>query len=396
MSVRILAIAIRVAVAAIVLLAALILVLRLVVPRLPGLEARLEAELSELAGQPVTVGELDIRWRLASARVSLTDVRVQDPDHPVPLLEVGGLQLDVNLPVTLWRGQLAFGRLLVRDADVHVLRDESGRVQVQGTAPANRDASAAAPADLTELLAGRRLTLKDSRLRWEDRTLGIDYQFDDLNLAVALEANRLRLAGDVFLPAQLGHALQVGMDLRLSPKRDQWRGRAYLQAQDLHVQGLPREASQRLGLESGRLGARLWLTWDQGRVEQVHMELEGRELELAAGEGGEALPAGLDHVAGRLLWVRERAGWQLRGSDIQLERQGLAWPEGGFDLRYREDDEARRLQGRIDYLRLDDMAPLWAHQPVLEKAWREYVSALAPRGTVNQVNLDLNLPHDAP
>ncbi|MCG5498663.1 YhdP family protein [Ectothiorhodospira variabilis] len=397
MSVRILAISIRVVVAAIILLAALTLVLRLVVPRLPGLESRLETELSQLTGHPVTVGDVNLRWCLVAARVSLTDVRIHAPDDAdahAPLLQVGGLQLDVNLPASLWRGQPALGRIQVQDADVHVLRDESGRVQVQGTPAANGEASP--PADLTELLAGRHLTLTDSRLRWEDRTLGIDYQFDDLNLAVALEGNRLRLAGDVFLPAQLGHALQVGMDLRLSPKRDQWRGRAYLKAQNLHVQGLPSEAGQRVGLESGRLGARVWLTWDQGRVEQVHMELEGRELELAADEVGDVVPAGLDHMAGRLLWLREPGGWQLRGSDIQLQRQGLAWPEGGFDLRYRQDDEARQLQGRIDYLRLDDIAPLWVHQLVLAQAWREYVSVLAPRGTVHQVSLDLRLPHDAP
>ncbi|MGM0676912.1 YhdP family protein [Ectothiorhodospira marina] len=396
MSARILEFSIRVAVVTVVLLAALTLALRLMVPRLPGLEARLEAELSELAGHPVTVGELDIRWRLVSARVSLVDVRIQAPEQPAALLEVGGLQLDVNPFASLWRGEPAFGRVRVRDADVHVLRDASGRVRVQGAAPADEATPSAAPTDLTELLAGRRFNLVDSRLRWEDRTLGIDYQFDDLNLAVALEANRLRLAGDVFLPAQLGHALRVGMDLRLSEKRDQWRGRAYLQAQDLQVQGLPREASQRLGLASGRMGTRLWLTWDRGQVEQVHVELEGRELELAAGEGSEGVPAGLEHVAGRLLWEREQTGWRLRGSDVQLERQELSWPEGGFELRYRKEDGGRQLQGHIDYLRLDDIAPLWAHQRVLEHAWQDAVSALAPRGTVHQVTLNLQLPTDAP
>ncbi|WP_274600765.1 YhdP family phospholipid transporter, partial [Ectothiorhodospira mobilis] len=360
-------------------LAALILSLRLLLPQVDGLAPTLEAVLSDLVERPVRVGQLQARWRILSARIRVDDLTILDPGSDTPLLRSERVEMSLDLSASLWQGRPVFDRVRVQGADLHVLRDERGRIRVLGGgAPAG-----GADTDLLALLAGNRFLLEDSRLRWEDRLLGIDDRFEALNLWVALEADRLRLAGEVSLPRRLGQSLQVSMDLR-HEDGTRWDGRGYLHARGLRLAGLPRATRSRLGVEAGVLDAGLWLRWEQGRLVRIQTRLGATDLQPAAGS-----PPPLDLQA-HLLWNRTPRGWTLRGEDLDLRREGVGWPPGsGFDLTWTQGPQGGHLQARIDHLRLDDVAPLLAGQTLFTGTWREHLARLRPGGVLSGVQLDL-------
>ncbi|SFM58671.1 TIGR02099 family protein [Ectothiorhodospira mobilis] len=371
----------RAGAAAVLSLAALILSLRLLLPQVEGLAPTLEAELSGLLERPVRVGQLQARWGILSPRIRVDDLTILDPGGGVPLLRSERVEMTLDLPASLWQGRPVFDRVRVRGADLHVLRDEQGRIRVLGGGASA--GGVGADADLLALLAGNRFLLEDSRLRWEDRLLDIDDRFEALNLWVALEADRLRLAGEVSLPRRLGQALRVSMDLH-HEDGTQWDGRGYLHARGLRLAGLPQATRSRLGVEAGILDASLWLRWERGRLVRIQTRLGAAQLQPAAGSGPP-----LD-LQGHLLWNRTARGWTLRGEDLDLRREGVGWPPGsGFDLTWTQGPQGERLQARIDHLRLDDVAPLLAGQTLFPGTWRERLARLRPGGVLSGVQLDL-------
>lgn len=373
----------RVGAVAILSLAALILSLRLLLPRMDGLTPRLEAALSDLMDHPVRVGQLQARWRILSARIRVDDLTILDSGDAFPLLRSERVEMTLDLPASLWRGRPVFDQVRVRGADLHVLRDEQGRIRVLG----GKGAAGGADTDLLALLAGNRFLLEDSRLRWEDRLLDIDDRFEALNLWVALEADRLRLTGEVSLPRRLGQALQVSLDLRHEDGAH-WRGRGHLHTRGLRLAGLPRATRSRLGVEAGTLDARLWLRWEQDRLVRIQTRLGATDLQPRVGS---APPLDLE---GHLLWNRTAQGWTLRGEDLDLRREGVGWPpQSGFDLVWSRGPQGGHLQAHIDYLRLQDVAPLLAGQTLFPGGWREYLARLRPDGVLSHVRLDLE-PRD--
>ncbi|MFP4682457.1 MAG: YhdP family protein [Ectothiorhodospira sp.] len=380
---------VRAATVAVLFLATVVVVLRLLVPRVDGLAPRLEGVLSELMGHPVTVGDLEARWRILSARIRVTDLAIREPGISAPLFHSETVEMTLDLPASLWSRRPVLDQVRVRGADLHVLRDEQGRIRVLGGAPPGE----VGDADLLALLAGNRFLLEDSRLRWEDRLLGIDDRFEDLNLWVALEAGRLRLKGNVFLPERLGQDIEVALDLRHEKGAD-WDGRGYLHSRELHLEGFPQATRNRLGMEAGDLNARLWVRWDRGHLSRVQTRLEATGLVPEAGDA-DGPDAPLD-LSGHLLWTRAPEGWTLRGEELSLRREGVGWPPAsGFDLSWRRGSQGERLRARFDHLRLEDVAPFLAGQSLVEGAWRARLARLRPAGVLSDLQLDLRRGGDA-
>ncbi|MBK1674377.1 TIGR02099 family protein [Ectothiorhodospira shaposhnikovii] len=390
-----LAVSLRILVISLLVAATLVAGLRLIAPQLDGLRAPLERFLSEQSGQRVTVGALHARWRILSPQVTVSDVQVHGTDEAEPILVLKHLDLGLAPWRSLRQGRLVLGHVEMRGADLHLHRDEAGRVQVRGVdaLPPQSDAPASAPSpDVLALLVGRAFTLSESRLRWEDLRLGIDYQFDDLNLDISLEPRRVRMAGEVFLPEELGRSFRVGMDLNHSGQWDGWDGKTFIQADGLELEGLPEDARAALGLRTGNLDGRLWLHWRRGGLQRAYLELALRHLEMVSLEDPDLPAPVLDALEGRALWYAREGGWDLRVDGLRLSRQGDHWPGGGLDLSVVEDARGVQVNAWLDYLRLEDLLPLVLHQPWVDNPFQQLLAALSPKGTLTETRVGLILP----
>ncbi|MCG5508951.1 YhdP family protein [Ectothiorhodospira lacustris] len=392
-----LAVSLRILVISLLVLTTLVVGLRLIVPQLDGLRAPLERVLAEQSGHRVEVGTLRARWRVLSPRVTVSDVHVYTADETGPILVVDHLDLGFSPWRSLRQGRLVLGHVQVRGADLHLQRDESGRVRVHGADPVlprrDEDAGSMPSADVLALLAGRAFTLSGSRLRWEDRRLGIDYQFDDLNLDIALEPRRARMAGEVFLPDELGRSFRVGMDLNHDGEWDDWSGKVFIQAGGLELAGLPEDTRAALGLRTGRLDGRLWLHWRKGDLQRAYLELGLRDLAMVSRPDSDLPAPVLGILEGRGLWYAREGGWDLRVDGLRLSRDGDDWPGGGLDLSVVEDARGVQVNAWLDYLRLEDLVPLILHQPWLDNPFQSQLVALSPKGTLTETRLAMTLPH---
>jgi uncharacterized protein (TIGR02099 family) len=386
-----------------ILLAVTVTVLRLVLPLASEYREQVAHELGELLGQRVEIGVMDARWRLLGPRVYLDQVAIFDTAETEPLLRVERLDLGVRVWHSLWERRLRIHSVRVLGADVHVHRDEAGRFEVSG-AGATRAEGAATAADggarLLEMLAGTTFRLQSSRLRYTDQVLDLDYAFDDLNLAVAVEANALRLAGQVFLPPQLGRDLTVGVELSGDPgELGTWQGRVHVRGQGIVIDALPDEAlARRVNAQSGIVNLELWGRIAEGRPDRLRARLEAVDVRLeapATGDDPAPAPVSLERVSADGLWeARGPGAWQLRLHELSIRHAGLPAAGMGLSLAYREENTGRRIWGEMEGIRLDHLVPVALSQPLLDAEQHAWLSALSPSGEITRARFHGRLPDE--
>jgi uncharacterized protein (TIGR02099 family) len=376
-----------------ILLAVLVTVLRLVLPMAADYREQVAGELGALLGHPVQIGALDARWHLLGPRVYLNDVAILGEEGEPALLQVQRLDLGVHLWDSLWYGQLRFHSVRVLGADVHVTRDADGKLNVSGAAMAAMEEapSQAHGTRVFEMLAGTTFRLQSSRLRYTDQLLDLDYRLDDLNLDVGVESDALRLAGEVFLPAELGRVLTVGVDLRGDPESmETWRGQFHLRGKGIVIDRLPDESlARRVNANSGILDLELWGHIAAGRVDRVRARVRAEDVRLGAPASDAAdvqHSAHLQKLDADALWEqRGPDGWQLRLHHARMRHVGGPEVEMGLSLVHRRAGEQQRFWGEAEGLRLDQLLPLLLSQDLLSDTQRDLLAALRPAGELPQL-----------
>ncbi|MFW5453996.1 YhdP family protein [Thioalkalivibrio sulfidiphilus] len=376
-----------------ILLAVLVTSLRLVLPMASEYREQMAAELGGLLGHRVEIGALDARWRLLGPRILLDDVAIYGEDDTTPALHVAQVDVGVRAILSLWHRQLRVHSVRVLGADVHIHRDAEGGVQISGAgfAPAAGEAAPAAPGTrVLDLLAGTRFQLQSSRLRFSDEILTLDYRFDDLNLDVAVDADRLRLAGQVFLPRELGAAMAVGLDLRGDPGlRESWRGEFYVHGEGVIIEGLPEHAlMRRVHADSGVLDLEVWGRLSAGEPDRLRARARARDLRFSP-VSEEAPAHRFSELRTDLLWERRGRGWQLRLHDTRIEDGSPM----GLSLAFAPRDEGRQVWGELEGVGLERLSVLLLAQPaLLEEDQRHLLERLAPTGEIRKARFNVRLP----
>ncbi|WP_026186089.1 YhdP family protein [Thioalkalivibrio thiocyanodenitrificans] len=399
---RLKAAAIWITAGGLILLAVLVTTLRLALPMAADYREQVAFELGDRLGYRVEIGALNAGWHLLGPRIHLDQVAIFGDESGPPLLQLDRLDLGVRLWHSLWQRQWRFHSVRVLGADVHVVRDADGlfRVSGAGTVAADNETPVRdGGARVLEMLAGTTFRLQSSRLRYTDRVMDLDYRFDDLNLGVAVGADTLRLAGQVFLPPELGRDLTVGVDVTGDPEvLESWRGQVHVRGQGIVIDALPDDAlARRINVQSGVVDMEMWSRIAAGRPDRVRARVQAADLRLAPPGQEENEPAPepvrLDRLAVDALWEQRGSGrWQLRLHRLQLQHAGRPSVRMGLSLFHEEVEGTRRFWGEAEGVRVDHLLPLVLSQDILDVGQRSLLAGLRPAGELPRVRFHGQLP----
>lgn len=379
---------------AFILLAVMVSVARAFLPLVAEERALIEARVGELLGQPIRIAavEAEIRWLIP--RIHLLSVQMLDADGERVLLEAERFTVDIDPLDSLLALAPRVRQVSVRGVNLEVTRTADNRLVVLGVwGQALNEAARKRPGEIGagwEGLRDLRFNVGDGRVHWVDEPSGRDLVFEDIQLAIVHDGRRLRVAGRLTPPAEMGESLQLVADLRGDLHRPGgWSGSLYARGEALHFPLLPAATLlEQQGLEDGRGSVALWSRWQNGRPVRIAAEvaLEDLRFRLATEAGTHRL----ERVSGAFLWEdRAAEGWWLQGRDLTVERAGRRWPVSGFEAALRTEEGGRSLVLSADMLRLEDVAPLAGvgeHLPVLT---RERLARLAPQGDLRDLWLEL-------
>jgi uncharacterized protein (TIGR02099 family) len=352
---------VRLGAGAIIGMALLVGLFRVLLPLTPAYHAQIERWAGEALDVRVVLNEVDARWPLLGGpELVFSDATLWSPDGQALLLsaERGAVALDLFALVS----QLALkpGRVLLEGVVIDVAyRSDKGGWQVLGR-PLVRAPAAPAPARRArEVLPRGTLDLQDATIVVEDDRLATQAVSRVTGVDLTYEYRRGALKVDGTLqPA--GPASRLDFSMQGDGLRDgeipSWQ--YFVDARSIDLTALTGVPVRAVGGLAGRGDMRLWTAIRNGRLQQgtLDVALEGLTLEPADGAGASPATVAYDEFSGHFdLSVDEAGGWTLRGERIGVARDGRHWPETSLTVAVAEHG---LTSIKADHLRLDDLAPL--------------------------------------
>lgn len=361
---------------------------RLVVTQLPSYRGEIQAWAREELGLTMDFSRLDARWALLGPEITFYDVSVSIPGgESEPLFSAREARIGLSALALVTERRLVVNRLTVVDTRLVFERGTDGTLRLQG-APSQQAAST----DLTiEDLPPVEIIVRDSTVVYEDRVQGRSWEFLDVRLGLAREADRLRLEARADPPAELGSRIDVSAEGSVIEPEDgtgrEWR--IFAELRDLDLSTLTTLFPDQRGMPRSGVGdVSVWLDFLGGRVSRATVQLELENLLLAQHPGFNDADSSYEILEVTTEWSRDDRGWQLALSNLNLRRQRRSWP-GDVIVNLSVAKDSNGLNGLVlssSFLRLEDLTPLIAALPEypVTDLWVE----LAPVGDVLGVQLD--------
>lgn len=364
----------------VILLAILVGLFRLFLPRLPEYQEDIKGWAAAAIGMQVEFTDMNARWRLTGPELNFYDARLVLPEDEQNLIEASEVTVGVGLLRLLFDRTLVVDRILVRDCEISLQRTADNRLLIQGLALD----------ELTELLPD---SGPAGDVVFVGQDLGVRYREPDseevLEFEVALvEATRL----DEMLSLDASIDLDEGFGSRLDVSMDQRRLSEIALAWDVFVEGrslglarwaylLPEGVAP---ITSGTGDISLWLQWSDGGVAEATANLLVEDFSLDGAE--RRAPVEVD---GRLEFSRVGNRFMLNADNLRLRTVDGDWPRSNLQLQLGLDTEQRleSLSLQSSYLKITDAAYFssWLPEPAYD-AFIKY----RPTGELLDVNLQFS------
>jgi len=430
----------RLGLAALILLAVLMTVLRLALPVADRYRDALTQALSVRLDHPVSVARLRLRLVGWSPQLVLSNVTIGARHGGADLLRLRALQLDLDPLASLLAGAPRLRLLTLVGAELALHRARDGRVGLVGLAGPGPDD----PGALATLLSARELAITDGDLHVTDDALGAQLRLTRLSLRLhnrgrfhrfALAAGALPGPGAAPVDAQDAR-LEVRANLQgASGDWRQWDGEVYLSLAGVDLAPWVPARLRGPGLVSSQ-GVRLesWNRLEQGELLESlnRVGINGVVLrrsvapdpagaaasdpeadstaDLKADSGGGPAGTGLarsppvlvlNYLEGLVRLTPSDPGWRVQTAQLGLAVDGAGVTDLGLDLRLAVDARPRALDLAVADLDLALVARVlgaWPQSPALDASALnpQRMAALDPRGRLGRLAVRVRLPPQGP
>lgn len=348
--------------AAVILLAVLVGMARLLLPMAPEYQDNIRHFANEATGFDVQFGQLSASWPLHGPEIRFFDVHIRTRDGRQPVLDAAELTVGINLLQLISERRLLPGRVAVRQADVRIERLPDGKLLVNAVALEDLLRRPRRPElprldlelqDIGVLLheAGRlvpdvSLMTRKLELRLAADSIGFEGEIDGRDEL----GRRFRISGT--LPAAL---LPGGTSLEDAPVPE-WSFR--LAAADLEFgRALRLLANQWVPLQSGRGQLEIELAMSGLVPREMNLELELGETRIESAPGVEDTSYRQLGMSAR--WRRSASGWQASLDRLFTRRGNKTTKAASAEISYvLQKSGAGQYKARAESVRMADIWPL--------------------------------------
>ena len=341
---------------AVLAVALLLGVLRVLMPLAPAFQDEIAEWTSDALGYPVEFARIEPSWGLAGPEFRLRGVRVMSERGGGPLLLADEILVGFNLWTLLPGSGLNLGRMSIVGARLSLRRLGPETFSVQGRDPAYYPGG---PARLLAF-APPELRLRDVWIDFEEPARNVSENLWLERLSVTMADGRIVLDARLLLPEQYGDWLGLGADIELA----QWTGaflpagrwRLHLEGRSVNLARTGELVTEAAGLPlNGSGDFNVFVDLDGAEIEQLFGELDFTDLWVAGGPPGHIF----DRLAGQFEWQREGNAAELTAARLEAARNGQDWRDTEFSASWTlaPGGKLAALQLEAGFVRLEDAIP---------------------------------------
>ncbi|HWT29145.1 MAG TPA: DUF3971 domain-containing protein, partial [Methylophilaceae bacterium] len=383
----------------IIVLACSVLLLRYVVlPKVDDYKDQIAQRASEVAGQKITIGDIDASWDGLNPHFALFNVELYDAQQR-PALTLKHVETSVSwLSIPLLQPRLS--AITIHKPELTIRREADGVLYIAGISMGGP----ARPEFPNWLLKQSRIDVVDATVLWQD----------DLRKAPPLTLNQLNL--QILSPAWESLIGHHRFGLRATPSAgssypidirgnvygrdvsqpENWRGTLYGKLEGTDIAAWRNWISYPIDLREGFGAARFWLDFDQGQPQRVTSDvLLSNVVTRISRSSPEAT---LNNLSGRLAWIRHSDGQEVRAEGIKIATAGgLNMQNGNASVRERKVDGKDQVEGsiKLDEIRLQSLRTLATYLPI-PKQTLDDINEIAPAGLVHALEASWKGDRESP
>ncbi|WP_028293179.1 YhdP family protein [Oceanobacter kriegii] len=374
---------------------------RQLIPLVETWRPDVEQQLSQLLGQPVSIGQLEGDWRYLSPVIRVTDIEVGPLDHPLRLQR---LEAELDVSASAFYQLPVFKRIEVDGLQADVRRTDdhqwfSGDWQLlplpegntQDSVPRDSRSSAEARPDSRPLWA-RLLELQQmvELENWQISVTNPDGKLDHLNINQWLwrhQGNSQSVRGHISWGRQ--ELADISINAALTGQVWPWQSQngevvAYVEPQSW-TRWIPDDLPMGLQFKELDAGAEVWLTVRDGVLQKVYADLALSHLNLVTNEEPLELDSGRIQIGGEL----DGNDWHMRVKP-QL---GDSVPLDDFTISLIQLDESsshqRGWQLGLAELQLGDAVDYLLDHGLLPAPFDQYLGNIQPGGVAQDIRVSV-------
>ncbi|CAK0754622.1 conserved hypothetical protein [Gammaproteobacteria bacterium] len=345
---------------------------RLLLPMAHGYREEIAAWASTALGQEVRISGLEAEWQGLWPILRLRGVSIAGGVR-YGSTEIEAVDLILDLSASLHQFRLVPAELSL----VHP------RLMLPSGLEADPKAWAFDSPGLWQL-GQSQITLHDAQVCLEDRKIQGCLTG---NARLSSDGKHLQGDADLRLSALWGETVHLVLNtINDNTNSDDWVLEWYLGTKKLHLAPLVHRLRPEMVID-GMADLRLWGTLDQSGLSRLEGSID--RLLIQTGDIAQG-PRDLALAIEGFSWVQKATGWQL---DLAgLRRLDSPSPGATLQIRLNDPSETRDLQIRAQGLTLTELASLSSINGLLPEKITSAVTALAPRGELETLQLRLPLP----
>ncbi|MCV2351284.1 YhdP family protein [Paucibacter sp. Y2R2-4] len=391
-----------------------------ILPHIDEWRGSLERKASQTLGIELRIGKITVTSGGWIPALEMRDVRLLDPQGREALrLPRVAAALSARSLLSM---HLRFEQLLIDAPQMEIRRDLRGKFYVAGFSV--DDSPHAETADLAEewadwLLQQHEFVILNGRVRWIDERRGsAPLDLSELNLVLRNGLRRHELRLDASPPPEWGQRFglrgRFTQTLLSRPSElHTWSGLLYADLPRTDLRELRRHIDLPFELSEGDGALRAWIDVKNGGLQMVTVDMGLGTVKMRLAPNAE--PLALARIEGRLQMLMEAQQWSLRARQLGfVSGDGVVWPRSDWQIALKLPkasalpadggasavDQTKTLLplgGEVSAERLDLalMAQLAQRLPLGERA-RAWLSEMAPRGVLSQLNARWDGPLDEP
>ncbi len=361
-----------------ILLAIIVGLFRLFLPRLPEYQDQIKAWASDAVGMQVEFSGMNARWGLSGPELEFYDAELVRLDNGIRVVAADRVSIGVDAGKLLFDQAVVVDHVAIRDTSIEVRQLEGGGWWVQGMALDDLPMRRSGGGDLDDItLIGEDIVVQF--LQPEDVRPRI---FRVPRAQVNIDERRLAFDAGVRLPEDLGRLVRVSATqlLDLPPAERSWD--ITLDGDNLLLGGWAQlhPVSRRL-VVTGEGDIDVSMVVANRSVTRATAGIDLLNVRLVDGEAFE--------VGGRVEFDQSADGWLVAAEELVIASADHAWPasslraEAGTDA----DGGIEMLDVRASYLNLGDSRLLL---PLLPQDRREQLEALSPSGEIRGLGVTVS------
>lgn len=375
----------------------LILLLAIVIGTLRGFPSlyqhylpTIQQNISSLLGKPVEIDNILIDWQGYTPLITVEKLAIYDSENKkIQLFYANSAQLSFDLYKTLLDRKFIINEIALHGSTLEAIRTLDEKILLNGI-------------DISERVANRKklnskdtisITLLDSSIAITDETQQLDYFFDQVNVSLTFDKERLKVNSEFLLPNTLGDALVLIADVKdFDQGLKNVKGSLYSKGENINLALISDFFPQlQVGVKSGNSDFEVWGNFKSVEKRLFSGNLNLRNLiyhDIEEPVEGIEINNEITGISAEFAIKSDEDDWKLALNNAEVKAGRSIWPVSKYAIQcWSCDLQDFSLALKLDYVNSNHLMSTLQHFPIFTPPLKSLLTKADLSGVFEESNI---------